>query len=81
VPIAPSKRTELPMPAELDELVLSLLAKDPADRPQTAADLAARLSNVPLAAPWTPQRAVTWWQTHLPAMLAKGRDGHQIRPS
>jgi eukaryotic-like serine/threonine-protein kinase len=74
-PLPPSKRTELPIPRELDDLVLALLAKDPADRPQDAAELALRLAAVPLATPWTPQRAEAWWQTHLPGILAKGREG------
>jgi serine/threonine-protein kinase len=39
-PVAPSKRTELPIPAALDEIVLALLAKNPAERPQTATELA-----------------------------------------
>jgi serine/threonine protein kinase len=74
-PIAPSKRTELPVPRELDELVLALLAKDPAHRPQSAGDVAARLDAIPLAEPWTPRRAESWWQTNLPAILGKGRYG------
>jgi serine/threonine protein kinase len=35
-PVPPSARSELPIPAALDSLVLSCLAKDPADRPQSA---------------------------------------------
>ena len=34
-PMPPSQRTELPIPAELDELVLACLEKDPANRPQS----------------------------------------------
>ena len=33
-PTPPSARTELPIPAALDQLVMSCLAKDPAERPQ-----------------------------------------------
>src|SRR4029078_2572084 len=43
-PDPPSTRTELPIPAALDELVLSCLAKDPARRPQTARELSQRLA-------------------------------------
>lgn len=74
-PMAPSKRTELPIPAALDHIVLACLAKDPADRPQSARTLAARLADVPFDTPWTQERAETWWRNHLPAILAKGRDG------
>ena len=35
-PIPPSQRTELPIPRELDELVLACLQKDPNKRPQNA---------------------------------------------
>ncbi|MGW3401202.1 hypothetical protein ACWDPI_06290, partial [Streptomyces zhihengii] len=34
------------LPAALDALTLQLLAKDPADRPQRAADVAARLGDI-----------------------------------
>ena len=35
-PIPPSQRTELPIPREIDELVLACLQKDPNKRPQSA---------------------------------------------
>ncbi len=38
-PVPPSQRTELPIPRELDELVLACLEKDPAKRPQNAEEL------------------------------------------
>lgn len=65
-PAPPSRRTELAVPAELDEIVMACLAKKPADRPANATDLAERLAAVPCAEPWTPQRALRWWDTHLP---------------
>ncbi len=74
-PVAPSKRTELPIPPELDELVLALLAKDPAERPRSATELARRLGAIPLATPWTSERAETWWRTHLPELVRGARDG------
>jgi tRNA A-37 threonylcarbamoyl transferase component Bud32 len=65
VPVAPSQRTELPVPPELDALVLACLEKDPALRPQSADDLAARLRTVPVAS-WTDADARAWWSTNLP---------------
>jgi serine/threonine-protein kinase len=65
-PRPPSSRTELAIPAALDEAILACLAKDPADRPQTADDLIARLDACAFAAPWTPERAEKWWRAHLP---------------
>jgi serine/threonine protein kinase len=39
-PVPPSQRSELPVPAALDQLVLTCLAKKPQDRPPSAAALA-----------------------------------------
>jgi eukaryotic-like serine/threonine-protein kinase len=61
-PDLPSRRTDLPIPAELEALVLTCLAKDPAVRPATADELGLRLAAIPLEHPWTPQRAREWWQ-------------------
>jgi len=61
-PSPPSARTERPIPAALDELVLSCLAKDPADRPQTARELSRRLGEIGAEA-WSQERAREWWLT------------------
>src|SRR5262249_60295662 len=68
-PAPPSRRPELPIPPELEAIVMSLLAKDPDARPQSAAELASRLEAVPLPAPRTRQRAEQWWQSHLPQVI------------
>jgi serine/threonine-protein kinase len=65
-PQPPSKRARVVIPPELESIVLDCLAKDPAARPQTADELIARLSAVPLNAPWTCDRASEWWQAHRP---------------
>jgi plasmid stabilization system protein ParE len=67
-PAPPSTRTELPIPAALDDLVLSCLAKDPAKRPQSARELSLRLAEVEGADAWTQERARDWWVTHQPAL-------------
>ena len=66
VPVPPSKRTELSIPESLDRLILSCLEKEPGKRPPTAEDLARRLASCKLDAPWTPERAKSWWEAHLP---------------
>jgi serine/threonine-protein kinase len=66
-PARPSTRTELPVPPALDDLVLACLAKDPAERPQTARALAQRLAAIAMPETWTDTQARDWWQTHLPA--------------
>ena len=65
-PTPPSTRTELPIPAALDHLVLSCLAKDPAERPQTARELSRRLAEVRGCAAWTEDRAREWWAERQP---------------
>jgi len=59
-------RPELPIPPELDALVLSCLAKDRERRPKSPRDLLERLENVALRQTWTDARAREWWRTHLP---------------
>lgn len=72
-PEPPSRRTDLPIPAELEAIVLDCLAKKPGHRPQTADELAARLASVPLAREWTARRAREWWDRHRPAGDGVGR--------
>jgi hypothetical protein len=45
-PVPPSERTELPIPATLEQLVLACLAKKPEDRPQNARQLAQSLDTI-----------------------------------
>jgi serine/threonine-protein kinase len=65
-PEPPSTRCELDIPPELDRVILACLQKRPADRPQTAGELAAMLAEVPIARPWTPEQAAHWWSVHVP---------------
>ncbi len=65
-PPSPSSRAAQPIPKELDEILLACLQKDPTNRPQTMQELAEMLRQVPLATPWTDERARRWW-------LANGR--------
>ena len=44
-----------------------LLAKDPADRPQSARELSLRLAELDDVPAWTQERARDWWVTHQPA--------------
>jgi plasmid stabilization system protein ParE len=62
-PTPPSARTPLPIPGALDDLVLSCLAKDPVNRPQSARELSLRLAEVEGATAWTQDRAREWWAT------------------
>jgi eukaryotic-like serine/threonine-protein kinase len=64
---APSTRTELSIPAALDRVVLSCLAKSPNDRPQSAKELTRLLDEVDGAGAWTETRSREWWEKHRPA--------------
>jgi serine/threonine-protein kinase len=66
-PERPSRRARFPIPYELEELVMACLAKTPADRPQSADELSARLAAVPLDREWSGDRAREWWDRHRPA--------------
>ena len=56
-----------PFLPSLEDLVLSCLAKDPAQRPQSARELSSRLAQLEGADAWTEDRARDWWLTHAPA--------------
>ena len=64
---APSTRTELSIPAALDRVVLSCLAKSPNDRPQSAKELTRLLDEVDGSGAWTESRCREWWEKHRPA--------------
>jgi eukaryotic-like serine/threonine-protein kinase len=70
-PEPPSRRASQFIPPDLDEIVLACLAKQPADRPQSADELGARLAAVGVAAEWTPRRAEEWWNTNRPMVPAE----------
>ena len=65
-PVPPSQRSELRIPAELDQIILQCLAKDPADRPATAQQLAHMLGRVNGHEPWGEEHAARWWLNHAP---------------
>ena len=49
---------------------MSCLEKDPARRPQSAAELSELLARVPAQGEWTNERARRWWEVHRPATAA-----------
>ncbi len=64
-PPTPSRLSELTIPRELDRIILDCLAKDPADRPADAGELAARLDACKCDDPWSGPAAKQWWDMHL----------------
>ena len=65
-PTPPSHLAKHRVPPDLDELVLNCLAKNPEDRPQSAAALERRLALV-VVEPWTDVHAQHWWAATAPS--------------
>jgi serine/threonine-protein kinase len=59
-PVPPSKRAGVDLPRGMDEVVLACLAKRPADRVGSAAELSRWLEAIELA-PWDERQAKAWW--------------------
>jgi len=59
-PMPPSQRGPFTVPPDLEQLVLSCLAKEPEGRPQSAAELGRRLAASDVES-WTAVDAEQWW--------------------
>jgi eukaryotic-like serine/threonine-protein kinase len=64
-PVPPSHRAELPIPRELDAIVLACLEKDPRHRPQDAAAVLDMLLRCRTSDSWDNELARVWWERHL----------------
>jgi eukaryotic-like serine/threonine-protein kinase len=80
-PLPPSQRTELPIPKELDDLVLACLAKNPNDRPQNAEELFRLACRCNSCHAWDQDAARNWWHTHLPEFTGPLTVGEPADPS
>ena len=75
IPELPSSRTELPIPGDLEQVVMRCLEKKCGDRPASARELARMLEGCHFES-WTQEDAVAWWERHLPetSSLRAARD-------
>jgi len=63
-PVPPSRAATNPISAELEEIILRCLEKDPARRPQSALELFSLLLACPRAADSTPETRADWWRMY-----------------
>lgn len=67
-PVPVGQRSEVPVPAGLEAIVMQLLEKDPANRVGSAQELARRLRLLSDVPDWCPDRAAQWWETNIPEL-------------
>jgi serine/threonine-protein kinase len=70
MPVPPSQRANIHLPAGMDKLVMSCLAKEPEDRP-SAAELSRSLAALD-AEPWREVEAKEWWEARASSVVTEG---------
>lgn len=68
-PETPSKRLGKPVAEDLEQIIMKCLEKDPAKRPQAAAELVQALSECESDGKWTIQDASDWWSQKLESKM------------
>jgi serine/threonine-protein kinase len=74
-PVPPSVVSELPIPSDLEAILMMCLEKDPTGRPSSALELDARLARVSCEPVWTDEKARAWWGVNAPDLVAGREDG------
>jgi serine/threonine-protein kinase len=80
-PVTPPSQIKPGVPADLEEVVLRCLAKNPDDRYADTSRLADALGACADATNWSPEHAAEWWRNHGPAIPAAAQPARtQERP-
>ena len=74
-PQPPSKSAPGVNPERLEQIVLACLEKSPERRQPSAIELWRHLEDEKVVAPWTAERAESWWREHLPAQAGPRCEG------
>jgi serine/threonine-protein kinase len=69
-PVPPSQRSEMPVPVQLEQIVLRCLAKRSDQRPRSAQELSQMLASISGVPTWSQEAASEWWRTYLPPSCA-----------
>jgi serine/threonine protein kinase len=70
LPEKPSSRLCQPVSPDLEDVLMSCLAKKPAGRPASAKAMEAALAKCAAAAAWTAEQAEEWWNKRAAALAA-----------
>jgi eukaryotic-like serine/threonine-protein kinase len=79
-PVAPSVRAGIAIPAELEQVVLRCLEKQPDRRPQSAGEIRQALCGIAVE-PWGEPQAAAWWNALALSGSASGADSRSTRKS
>jgi len=63
-PPKPSTLSELPIPSELEDIVLRCLEKEPSNRYACVNDLRSDLDQLNFTSKWNNEKAKDWWKLH-----------------
>jgi eukaryotic-like serine/threonine-protein kinase len=80
IPVPPSERCELDVPASLDRAIMMCLAKDPAQRPADVEALERILEDSVETVPWGREDAHNWWHTNIPQEVVPEVSESQLVP-
>jgi eukaryotic-like serine/threonine-protein kinase len=69
-PVPPSEAASVHVPRQLEDIIMTCLAKLPSGRPASADDLADRLRAIGPFDDWDESRALAWWQEFKPQDIA-----------